>query len=323
MTGQREQTKTLRIYPIGVLVGVGASLLLLGWLLFGGDARPLKPFRPTATPGDLMVNSQPILVTFDQLNSDPNAFRGQRIRVTGSYVPQEKSDCFDFSGPDFRWALISSDLQLNGLGYEKILGLVPNGTTLTVDGVWQLYDGPFGCGKGPARAQIWYLQIERIVAPNPLPNFGPLPENNDAPPNETPVTGDSTAVPQDGTATAVPLPTSQTTPEPGTTSSPTPTATRPLEEGTATPSPTPTNTSDPTRLIESSPTATLAQQPNGSPTATATPILPSTPGTGTATPTTSPLITSTPGPSPTTGPSPTSGSGYPPPPDTTSTPPPY
>ncbi|MCZ7669586.1 MAG: hypothetical protein M5U34_21625 [Chloroflexi bacterium] len=55
------------------------------------------------------------------------------------------------------------------MGHEELVKRLPDGLTLTVEGVWRQYDGPLGCGKGPAAGVTWYLQVERIVSPNPLP----------------------------------------------------------------------------------------------------------------------------------------------------------
>ena len=46
--------------------------------------------------------------------------------------------------------------------------------------------GLAGCGKGAPQALIWYLQVERIVQPNPLPGFGPAPDGGTPAPVETP-----------------------------------------------------------------------------------------------------------------------------------------
>lgn len=312
--------------PWGAVTVILAGLLIVGWLITRTTTRPLKPLRLTVTPSALEHSGQPVIVTFDELNADPNAFRNQNIRITGAYTPQEKPDCFNYSGPVILWALISSDLQLNAQGFESILALVPDGTTLTVEGVWQLFEGPVGCGKGPAPAQVWYLQVERIVQPNPLPNFG------DAPPKNTP----------DPEATAVPEPDELTpTPEPGATAVALPSPT-PLEEdvtptptlpasatipafATATPTATPIDedgrfTATPTQNAR----ATAAATPTIDLSATATPTPDGAP-TNTPIATPLPLVTATPGPSPTPGEdgypgpaSPTPSSG-----DPTETPDPY
>ncbi len=313
MTVYVEKPQNRRISPLGVIIGVFIALAVMGWLIFRGSSRPLKPFRATSTPGAVNVNSQPIIVTFEQLNADPVSFRDQRIRITGQYTPLPEPDCFSFSGPDIRWGLISGDLQLNAIGFEEILALVPNGATLTVEGVWIFYDGPFGCGKGSARDQVWYLQVERIIQPNPLPGFDAGPGPAEGLPTTPPLPGEPVFTPTtapDGQGTAVPTPTLP--PYAMITPTITPAAiVTPPPGATATPIPTmvggPTNTPG----APGTPTATFTPIPTTGPgTPTYTPTGTPTPGAGvtnTPTATQPPFVTSTPGPTSTPG----DGDGYP------------
>lgn len=283
-----------------IITGIAAVILLLLVLALTREGqRPLKPLRPTPTPAELTLSSQAILVTFDELNANPYAFQGQRIRVTGDYTPQPAPDCPDYKGLRIRWALINNNLQLNGRGFEDVLALVPEGTTLTVEGIWQLYEGTVGCGKGAPQRLIWYLQAERIVQPNPLPNFGPTPQEEAGP---SPIEG--TPTPPTGAPTATP--TATLTPTATTTETPVETPTMPVSATITLLTETPTVT-----LIS----GTVTQTPVGmattatstpestNPAATNTPPPQTTPGT--AVPTVPSLPTSTPGPSP------TPGSGYP------------
>jgi hypothetical protein len=304
MTEYVEGTTEQRQIP-GLAIAGGALviLLLLALLLTQGGERPLKPLRPSATPVELSQNSQAILVTFNELNANPYAFRDQRIRVTGDYTPQPKPDCPNYKGLLIRWALINDTLQLNGYGFEEVLKLVPAGTTLTVEGIWRLYDGTAGCGKGAARQLIWYLQVERILQPNPLPGFGPLPDGDTPALIGTPsldgavptLTGEETAT-LTTLGTSVLAPTMTATPTPKTTPAMTLSPSATLLSGEITPTPTDS-------LITSTP------DPLASPTAAGTnPATTNTPPSltpGTAVPTVPGLSTSTPGPSP------TPGSGYP------------
>lgn len=300
-----ETTEQRQILPLAIIGGVLVILLVLALLLTRGGERPLKPTRPSATPVELNQNSQAILVTFDELNANPYAFHNQRIRITGSYTPQPKPDCTQYKGLLIRWALINDNLQLNGYGFEEVLKLVPSGTTLTVEGIWRLYEGAVGCGKGAPQTLIWYLQVERIVQPNPLPGFGPLPDGDTpAPVGTQPPDGtEPTPTEEEGTAVSTPTPTptptttTTTTPTTEMTPSMTPSLTATLLFGEMTPTPSDsfmTNTPDP----GASPTVM-----GTSPATTNTPPPLTTPGT--AVPTSPSLGTSTPGPSP------TPGSGYP------------
>ena len=304
-----ETTERREISPLAVTGAVLVIFLLLALLLIQGGKRPLKPIRPSVTPVELSQNSQAILVTFDELNANPYAFHNQRIRITGSYTPQPKPDCPNYKGLLIRWALINENLQLNGYGFEKVLKLVPSGTTLTVEGVWRLYEGASGCGKDAPQALIWYLQVERIVQPNPLPGFGPVPDGSTSAPEETPLPDVFEPTPTNDEGMTVSSPTPSNTPTmTDTPLAETPSFVTPTASATFTPlpdelTPTPaasriTNTPNPSV----SPTAT-------SPTITNTPPPLRTPGT--AVPTIPSLGTSTPGPSP------TPGSGYPGPVTTT------
>jgi hypothetical protein len=311
MTEYIEETTERRpISPLAITGGALVVLLLLALLLTRGGERPLKPIRPSATPAELSQNSQAILVTFDELNANPYAFHNQRIRITGSYAPQPKPDCPKYKGLLIRWALINDNLQLNGYGFEEVLKLLPSGTTLTVEGIWRLYEGASGCGKDAPQALIWYLQVERIVQPNPLPGFGPAPEGSTPAPVETPLEGTG-PTPTFEEGTAVSSPTSSATP----TMTATPTA---EISPSVTPSPSATLLSEEVTPTPVDPLITITPDPLASPTVAGTaPAVTNTPPPlrtpGTAVPTLPSLGTSTPGPSP------TPGSGYPGP-GTTATP---
>lgn len=304
MTEQTEQTQKRRILTIGIIAAVVIVLLAAGWLITRDNMRSLKPFRPTATPGGISLNNEAQSVTFEQLNANPATFRNQRIRVTNKFAPQPPPDCPNYRGPVILWALVSDTFQLNGLGFEQILQLVPPGTPLTVEGIWKRYEGPIGCSQNPGYGQVWYLQVERIVRPNPLPDFDITPPAENSTPEATPLPDGPTATPETG-ATAVPLPTNQFTPTAIRTGIPTatPTQTPPPPAngtGTATPSSTPED-GRPTSPPDGSATATATLPPGTFP---ATPTLPAT-GTGTPGTPPPPITSATPGPSP------TPGGGYP------------
>ncbi|MEM7110857.1 MAG: hypothetical protein AAF614_00385 [Chloroflexota bacterium] len=314
---------------IGIL-----AVAALGYLIYStqggslvGAERPLKPLRDNPTPVPVIVDSQPVIVTFTQLNEDPAALLNRTIRVTGSYTPLELPNCQDnYSGPRIAWSLIAEELQLDAQGFEEVLKIVPPGTTLTIEGTWRFYQGPRGCGKEPPTASLWYLAVSRIVQPNPLPNFGatvvpPSDNTGEIAPTEAPI--DSEANPDTETDNAETIGTPLNTPTP-TSSEPVPgvPTSTPEAEATAAPIEEPTTAVNPTitataTAIGSTPTATATADPrvSPSPTPTASPT-PVATSAATATPDASDgnLPTATPPPSlPTATPG---GSGYPyPPPD--------
>lgn len=148
----------------------GLILLLLLWLLvqlFAGS-RPLKPLRNTIIPPNITINGQPLLVDFDALNDNPAEYANLRVRVSGNYLRLEPVDCALFSGPRIEWGLVAGGLQLNAQGFEVVvLPIVQANTQMTLEGIWRRYPGPAGCGKEPT-AGLWYLEVERIIQPNPL-----------------------------------------------------------------------------------------------------------------------------------------------------------
>lgn len=248
----------------------GMSLCLVtGWLLWQKPLRNLRPFRPEPTAIALVVDGQPQLVTFTELSQNAYQYHNKRIRVTGFYLPLALPDCNQHSGPTFHWAIISQGLQLNAIGFERPLALVSAGSTLTVEGIWRLYDGPAGCGKSPERSNIWYLHVEQIVQPNPLTASTPDPAAYLLTGVSTPIfpTVGPTNTPRPG-ASPTPSPTAV---PPTATSNLTPTVT--TTRGTAAPGPTTAvtaTTSATATLISRTPTPTRGPGTVAPPTATGT-----------------------------------------------------
>ncbi|HIP73416.1 MAG TPA: hypothetical protein EYH05_18705, partial [Anaerolineae bacterium] len=156
------------------ILALSACILLVLLFYWMNQPRPLKPPRFTATPNEFYVDSQPELVTFTELNNNAAAYQNKFIRITGNYFPQKLPNCAPYSGPIFRSVLVSDELQLDILGGETVLSIVPVNTRLTVDGIWRKYDGSVGCGKEPPRQTLWYLEITNIVAPNPIVGATPF-----------------------------------------------------------------------------------------------------------------------------------------------------
>jgi hypothetical protein len=246
------------------------ALALVGCL---GRQGVLRPGEPSATPGpEAAMIGQPQLVTFSELQAAPYTYRDRFIRVSGLYALLPVPDCFPSSGPPTGWALISEGLRLDGIGFDTITRRIPQGITLTVDGILRLYEGPVGCGKRPPAGYVWFLEARQIIQPNPLvlvdgvvadaylylpptpalpglPAGGPGsptagPSDGDFPSPVATVTGTITAT---GTAGAIPTASSTatitTTPPAGTaTTTTTPTVTATGGAGGPTATSTPTST---------------------------------------------------------------------------------
>lgn len=280
-------------------------ILLLTFAVACSDQEgQLKPLNEGSENG-LIINNQPQLVTFSELQADPAFYRDQLIRVTGTYIPLSPPDCYPFSGPGADWALISEGLRLDVVGFEQATKLVSQDTIMTVDGFFRLYEGPIGCGKNAPIETAWFLEILQVVQPNPLVSTGrlasagglagiaspqasptdlaglgeslPLIEGTEQPTNvPTATPGDILPAVPTSTVTPMPTGTARTTANP--TSSSTPTVT-PIGRGTTAPTATrtptsapgvPTNTpqSGPLPTSPALPTATIGGYPSA---ATATP----------------------------------------------------
>ncbi len=253
-----------------------------------GKKGELKPFTETERT-DLILIDQPQLVTFSDLQADPEMYQDRLIGVTGLYLRLPAIECFPHSGHGAEWALIDEALRLDAVGYESVTSLLPSDTLMTVEGIFRLYEGPIGCGKGAPPGTAWFLEVIKIIAPNPLsgpivsgpggfyPGATSIPEG----PGSSPVSPDSTSLPASSTPGTLPP-----------TASPVPTGTSAL----ATPSLTATNISTTSPTPEQTPTGTLTVTPTPSNSPTGTLTVTPTPSSPSATPTfvTTPPIVVTP-----------------------------
>ena len=250
----------------------------------------MPPRETAGASGPLFGHPEP--VTFPVLDQDPAAYHNRLIRVTGAYAPLSLPECGRFRGPVVRWTLVDEGLRLDAVGFEGILSLVPDGIDLTVDGFWRLYEGPLGCGKEPPSDRLWYMEVVRLVQPNPLPLLSGRALALDASPRISVTMSISTLTPT------------------------------PVTDGTATPSPTPTPSRTPTRTETPGPgTASVTPDSTARPTMTPTGTATDTPGSGvsTSTPTGTlmPTPTRTGGSTPTLPPPTNTPSSYPGDPDVT------
>jgi hypothetical protein len=310
-----EQRNKPLLYVTGFILLLVLLALLMVWL------SPNQPPSPTTTPAT-QLNDQPLLVTFSELNANPQNFQNQRIRVNGSLNKLPPPPCLPFMGPIIRWALTSDNLQMNALGYETLIRLAPAGLPMTVEGIWRLYDGPAGCeGEAENGDGVWYLEVERIVQPNPFPPGTAVP--NTGSPSLPPTTATTTlAAPvTPGISPAESTPTPVLSQPATATSTAIPTIGVAVTAVTTTPSATPLPTLTPAAAVTTTPTRTpfptatlLPGQPSPTPTTTPTPTFGG--GLPQPTPTSSGFITSTPNPNPGPGypgmtPTPTVAGGYP------------
>ncbi len=158
--------RNLGIGTVLILTILGIGLL---WLIFGRNSQQqLMPPLPSPTPVTQTPKQEPMTKSFTELNDDPLAYLNQSLLVTGEFLPLDKANCKRVVGPDVRWSLTAENLQLDVVGFERVVRLLSPGTTLTVQGIWRFYQGSLGCGKAPPDGSMWYLEVKKIVQPNPL-----------------------------------------------------------------------------------------------------------------------------------------------------------
>lgn len=290
----------------GILATIAVAVVLMAVVGQTTGATGLLPVltSPTPIPNQNEGGSpSAVPVTFSELNADPVAYLNMPIQVTGGYLKLDLPACPRYSGPSPQWAVVAEELQLDAKGFDRVVRILEPGTEMTIQGIWRLYQGPLGCGKGPSVGSAWYLQVQRIIQPNPL-------------------VGNGTVGPVDieNIDTAFPSLVSTETP----TVTPTVAPAQPLQTATSVPTVDPiipTATIEPTSTLSATLVATPVLTPIG---ATST----AQPGEGTTEPPATPIATATSisGSNPTATPltplpptaTPSSGGGYPGP--TTATP---
>ncbi len=247
-------------------------LLLSGVVYWQNRSRSLKPERPSAVENEIIVDGQPLVVTFAELNGNANEYKNKWVQVAGSYFSKELLLCnpLPTNGPLFESVLVSDGLQLNIVGGEEALTIIALNTDMVVQGIWRLYTGPAGCGKEPPSDAIWYLDIRAVVQPNPIVGIPSMPIAGTPLAETLPPELGSTPTPNiDGSiSTPTPIQVTVVIVTPEVTNTPTP--------GGLTPTPTTTVLATTTATVATF-TRTPTPDPNVTPTATATATMTATP----------------------------------------------
>lgn len=157
---------------VGLVLILFTMAIILWFTIRPQGTRGLQPWLPEPTPVTSSSEAQIPTLSFEELNSDPLTYLNQEIRISGAFLVIGKPECQDYSGPFPQWALVADNLQLDIIGFERIVQLLEAGTSMVIQGTWKHFEGPLGCGKGPERGSIWYLAADRIVQPNPLVSSG-------------------------------------------------------------------------------------------------------------------------------------------------------
>jgi hypothetical protein len=166
------KTNPRLIIGIVIVVLLAVAVVALAFSRETTRANGLLPLLATPTVPVELNDISVKTVTFSELNSDPLAYLNKPIQVSGEFLTLDKPACPRYSGPLLAWAVVAEGLQLEISGFERIVRILDQGTAMTVQGIWRLYQGPLGCGKGPSTGNTWYLQAQKIIQPNPLISSG-------------------------------------------------------------------------------------------------------------------------------------------------------
>ncbi len=99
-----------------------------------------------------------------------DTFEGQTIRLTGQYRSLPLLVCGStIHRSPATWTLVFGDIETFVSGFDEALRpLAASGLSLTIEGRWQKWEGPVGCGRRAPSQEVWYLAASRIISPNPL-----------------------------------------------------------------------------------------------------------------------------------------------------------
>lgn len=185
-------------------------LLTLAIACNGEQRATPTPFSADMATEEAVNLVGPQAISITDLATDPEAFNNSFVKITGRYHRLPLLICKTDPHPaPATWQLQAEDGSLVAIGGfdSQVRSLLPTDLTMTVAGVWQLFDGPVGCGKNASTAKIWYLKASDILSPSPIAQVTLTPTGNvtqiaatDGETAVTPVTND------DGSVAATPTP---------------------------------------------------------------------------------------------------------------------
>ncbi len=262
-----------------------ALLFLVGLLIVAcrEEVTPSKTPGPVPTIGRPPFGAAPVSAL--SLLRNPADFQGLDLELSGDYKPLPLLVCAeDRHISPATWAITEGQIEILAGGFDQPLReLLDPGTNLVVQGRWQLWEGPVGCGRRAPAEKIWYLAVSDIISPNPLVSGGAIAQLPESEPGlqETPgPLGSATGEP---VVTLTPVPTQGGELTPGVTTATSATS------ASFTPPPTPTEVTAVSRTPSRTPTASTTPTPSR----TLTPSGQAT-ATGTGTPTVPATLTSPP-----------------------------
>ncbi|MCP5098245.1 MAG: hypothetical protein GY943_22070, partial [Chloroflexi bacterium] len=106
------------------------------------------PFPNDDTTTPIISSGQVVPVEIAQLVENPETFEGVTVLVNGRYHPLPARVCSatSYASPA-TWNLVAGEGNVYMNGFDSQLNaLLPESTSMTVNGVWRQWNGPIGCG---------------------------------------------------------------------------------------------------------------------------------------------------------------------------------
>ena len=271
-----------------ILIFIFLALMAAGCRPEQEETTP-TPFGTWSPVGD----SRPVTVELAEVIESPDSYEGAYIQLSGQYQRLPLLVCGSDAHPSpATWQLTTADGTILVSGRESELRrLIPDGLWMTVTGRMTYFEGAVGCGKRAKLQEMWVLDVDQVVSPNPIARVTLTPGEPSVA-GVTPVEGGTISFPETAVSptpqlafpTATPVPTG--TPILMATSTPLPltpaftaTADRSDDEEEATATPTATGSDEDDEKEDEEATAEATSS------STAIAITPTTSGSSTAVPT--------------------------------------
>jgi hypothetical protein len=145
-------------------------IILIGVFIVACQAESIPTNTPAPAPtiGRPPFGAAPVAAI--SLLRAPADFVDLDIELSGQYKPLPLLVCAeDTHTSPATWALVDGEIEILAAGFDEPLReLADTGLDLVVEGRWQRWEGPVGCGRRVPAEKIWYLAVSNIVSPNPL-----------------------------------------------------------------------------------------------------------------------------------------------------------
>ncbi len=147
-----------------------ALVILIGVFTAGCRSESSLTGTPAPAPTIGRAPFGAVPVSAISLLRAPADYSDLDIALSGQYKPLPLLVCGqDAHSSPATWAIVDGEIEILAAGFDEPLRELANtGLELVIEGRWQQWEGPVGCGRRVPAEKIWYLAVSNIVSPNPL-----------------------------------------------------------------------------------------------------------------------------------------------------------